>query len=144
MKQEIEDDKVTRNKLKEEDTNETNPYQVVILLKINKDDIKTEQMIHWSILSDLIKYIEGSVDMAPSLTVKPLDCRQHKRLYNTLKTDKDLKIEIEFEGDTLKEEYFDKYDGIYTEILHATRFDESTDLYTTNFRQNGPDQRQDN
>ena len=40
MKQEIEGDKMTRNKLKEEDTNETNPYQVAILNKINKDDIK--------------------------------------------------------------------------------------------------------
>ena len=116
MKKEIEDDKMTRNKLKEEDTNETNPYQVVILNKINKDDIKTEQMIHWSILSDLIKYIDRSLDMAPNLTVKPLDYRQHKRLYNSLKIDKDLTADIEFEGNRLKEEYFDKYDGIYTEI----------------------------
>ena len=31
----------------------------------------------------------------------------------------------------MKEEYFDKFDGIYTEISQATRFDESTDLSTT-------------
>ena len=98
MKQGIGDDKITRNKLNEEDTTETNPYQAVILNKINKDDIKTEQMIHWSILSDLIKYMDGSLDMALSLTVKPLDYRQHKRLYNSLKTDKDLTVDIEFEG----------------------------------------------
>ena len=84
MKQEIEDDKMTRNKLNEEDTAEANVHQVVMLNKINKDDIKTEQMVHWSILSDLIKYIGESLDMAPSLTVKPLDYRQHKRLYNSL------------------------------------------------------------
>ena len=59
---------MTRNKLKEEDTNETNPHQMVILNKRNKDDIKTEQMIHWSILSNLIKYIDGTLDMTPSLT----------------------------------------------------------------------------
>ena len=46
MKQDIEDDKMERNKLKEEDTNRTNSYQVVMLNKINKDDIKTEQMIY--------------------------------------------------------------------------------------------------
>ena len=69
--------------------------------------------------------------MAPSLTVKPLDYRQHKRLYNSLKTDKDLTVDIKFEDDILKEEYFDKYDGIYTEISQVTRFDESTDLSTT-------------
>ena len=78
MKQEIEDDKMTRNRLYEEDTAEANPYQMVILNKVYKDDIKTEQMIHWSILSDLIKYRHGSLYMAASLTVKPLDYRQHK------------------------------------------------------------------
>ena len=79
VKHEIEDDKMTRNKLNEDDTTEANLYQMVILNKVYKDDIKTEQIIHWSILSDLIKYIDGSLDMAPSLTVKPLDYRQHKR-----------------------------------------------------------------
>ena len=34
MKQEIEDDKMTRNKLNEEDTTEANPYQAVVLNKI--------------------------------------------------------------------------------------------------------------
>ena len=91
MKQEIEDDKMTRNKLNEEDTTEANLYQTVILNKVYKGDIKTEEMIHWSLLSDLIKYIDKSLDMAPSLNVKPLDYRQHKRLYNSLKTDKDQK-----------------------------------------------------
>ena len=92
MKQEIEDDKMIRNKLNEEDTIEANPYQTVILNKVYKDDIKTEQMIHLIMLSDLIKYKDGSLDMAPSLTVKPLDYRQHKRLYNSLKTDKDQAV----------------------------------------------------
>ena len=78
MKQEIEDDKMTGNRLNEEDMTETNPYQMVMLNKVYKNDIKTEQMILWSILSDLIKYIDGSLDMAPSLTVKPSDYRQQK------------------------------------------------------------------
>ena len=90
---------MTRNRLKEEDTTETNPYQMVILNKVYNDDIKIEQMIHWSILSNLIRYIDGSLDMEPSLTVKPLDYRQHKRLYHSLKTDKGLTVNIEFEGD---------------------------------------------
>ena len=69
--------------------------------------------------------------MAPSLTVKPLDYRQHKRLYHSLKTDKGLTVDIEFEGDKLKEEYFDRYDGIYAKISQGTRFDESADLSAT-------------
>ena len=69
--------------------------------------------------------------MIPSLTVKPLDYRQHKRMYHSLKTYKDLTTDVVFEGDKLKDEYFDKYEGIYAEISQATRFDENTDLSTT-------------
>ena len=80
----------------EENDTESNPYQMAILNKTSRDDVKTEQMINWSILSDLIKYINRSScsDMNPSLTVKPLDYRQHKRLYNSLKTDKDLTSDV--------------------------------------------------
>ena len=134
MTQEVEDDKVTRNRLKEEeDDTELNPYQMVILNKTYRNDNKTEQMINWSILSDLIKYIDGNScsDMIPRLTVKPLDYRQHERLYNSLKTDKDLTSDVIFEGYKVRDEYFDKYDGIYAEISQATRFDESIDLSTT-------------
>ena len=55
MKQEIEDDKMTRNRIKEENSTEANPYLMAILNKVSRDDIKAEKMIHWSILSDLIK-----------------------------------------------------------------------------------------
>ena len=90
-------------------------------------------MINWSILSDFIKYIDESSCsyMIPSLTVRPLDYRKHKRLYNSLKTDKDLTSDVIFEGDKVRDVYFDKYDGTYAEILQATRFDESTDLSIT-------------
>ena len=81
---------------------------MVILNKEYKDKNKTEQMMHWSILSDLIKYIDGSLDMVPSLTVKPLDYRHHKRLYHSLKTDKGLTVDIEFESDKLKEKLYIK------------------------------------
>ena len=79
-------------------------------------------MINWSILSDLIKYIDGSScsDMNLSLTVRPLYYRKHKRLYNSLKTDKDLTSDVIFEGDKVRDVYFDKYDGIYAEISQVT------------------------
>ena len=93
---------------------------MAILNRASREDIKTEQMIHWSILSDLIKYIDGSScsDMISSLAVKPLDYQQHKRLYHSLKTDKGLMSDVIFEGDKVRGEYFDKCDGIYAEISH--------------------------
>ena len=50
-----------------------------------------------------------------------------------MKTAKDLTTDVIFEGDKLKDYYFDRYEGIYAEISKATRFDESTDLSTTYF-----------
>ena len=54
-----------------------------------------------------------------------------QKLYHSLKIYKDLTSDIICEGDKVKDEYFDRYNGIYAEILQATRFDESTDLSTT-------------
>ena len=48
-----------------------------------------------------------------------------------MKIDKNLSSDVTFEGDKVRDEYLDKYDGIYAEILQATRFYESTDLSTT-------------
>ena len=47
MKQEIEDDRVTRNRLKEEEEDEieSNPYQMAILNKTSRDDTKIEQRL---------------------------------------------------------------------------------------------------
>ena len=134
MAQELEDDKMTRNRCKEEeDENETNPYQMAILNTKYKDDVKIEQMVNWSIFSDLIKYVDGSScsDVTPSLMVRPLDDRKHKRLYNSLKIDEDLTADTTFEEDRRRDVHFDKYDGIYAEISQVTKFDESTDLSMT-------------
>ena len=79
---------MTRNRFKEEtDENESNHYQMAILNKKSRDDAKIEEMINMSIFSDLIKYVDGSScsDVTPSLMVRPLDDRKHKRLYNGLK-----------------------------------------------------------
>ena len=66
---------MTRNRLKEEeDENEINPYQMAILNKKSKDDMRIEQMVNWSIFSDLIKYVDGSScsDVTPILMSKTI------------------------------------------------------------------------
>ena len=120
---------MTRNRLKEEeDENEINPYQMAILNRKSREDIKIEQMINRSIFSDLIKYVDASScsDVTPSLMVRQLDDRKHKRLYSSLKIDEDLTADIIFE-DRIRDMYFDKYDGIQVEISQVTKFEERTD-----------------
>ena len=134
VKQEIEDDRRIRNKSKDEEKEkELNPYQMAILNKKSKDDAKTEQMINWSIFSDRNKYVDGSFcsSMTPSLTIRPLDDKRHKTVYNSLKTDEAQIPDIIFDEDRIRDTYLDKYDGIQAEISHLTKFDESADLSTT-------------
>ena len=134
IKKEIEDDRMIRDKSKEEENeSELNPFQMAILNKKSKDDAKTEQMINWSIFSDRIKYVDGSFcsSITPSLTIQLLDDKRYKRLYNSLKTDETLIPDIIFDEDKIRDTYLDEYDGIQAEISQVTKFDESTDLSTT-------------
>ena len=43
MKQEMEDEKLTREKDKE-----INPYQRTVVNNIDKENVKTSQMVHWT------------------------------------------------------------------------------------------------
>ena len=104
---------------------------MAILNKGPKDDTKTEQMINWSVFSDKIKYVNSCVNMSPSLTIRPLEDKKHKRLYSNLKADEDLIPDIIFDEDRIRDTYLDKYDGVHAEISQATRFDESIDIITT-------------
>ena len=56
IKQEMEDDSLTRNRTNEE--KEINPYQKVGLNNVYIDDVKTVQMEYWLILNDVLKYVQ--------------------------------------------------------------------------------------
>ena len=51
FKQEIEDDKLTREK-----DDDINPYETIVVNNIDKDNIKTSQMELCSILSNVVNY----------------------------------------------------------------------------------------
>ena len=104
---------------------------MAILNKRPKDHANTEQMINWSIFSDKIKYVSSCSSMNPSLTIRPLDDKKHKRLYNSLKVNKELIPDNIFDKDIIRDTYLDKYDDVQAEISQVTRFDESTDLSMT-------------
>ena len=89
IKQEIEEDKLIRDTSYLE-KDEINPYQNVALNKVYREDAKTAQIEHWSILSDMVKYVQYGKDPNTSqdLNVKVLDYRNHKKLYDGLKREK--------------------------------------------------------
>ena len=132
MNQDIRNDSKVRVKSEEEDNgSDLNPYQMAILNRKPKEDARAEQMINWSIFSDKIKYVNFYVSMNPSLTIRPLEDRKHKRLYSSLEMNEDLIPDMIFDEDKIRDMYLDRYDGVQAEISQVSSFDESTDLSTT-------------
>ena len=67
----------------------------------------------------------------PRLTIRPLEEKKHRKLFSSLEVKENHIPDILFDEDRIKEMYFDKYDGVQSEISQETRFEESTDLSTT-------------
>ena len=105
-----------------DDTNrETNPYKELIVNTAEKIEPLLAQMEQWSILSNMLNYIQ--YDRHPK-NYHNLGISAVNRCKNNL----DIKEERDM---ILKEEYLDIYKGIQSEILNTTRFDENLDLSTT-------------
>ena len=132
MKQDIRNDSKVRVKSEIGDyDSDLNPYQMAILNKKPKEDARAKQMINLSIFSGEIKYVNSYVSMNPSLTIRPLEDRKHKRLYGSLETNEDLTPDMISDEDRIRDIYLDRYDGVQAEISQVTSFDESTDFSTT-------------
>ena len=124
--------KVRKGQLKEEDIDMIeNPYQKAITNINIKDENKVEQMINWSIISEKLRYVDPSINETPKLTIRPLEENKHRQLFNALEIQEDQILKMIFEENKVRETYFDKYEGIQSEISQVTRFDENTDLSMT-------------
>ena len=108
-----------------------NPYQKAITNINTKDENKVDQMINWSIFSDKLRYVDSSINEMSKLIIRPLEENKHRQLFNALEIQEDQIPDMIFEENNVKETYFDKYEGIQSEISQVTRFDENTDLSTS-------------
>ena len=130
----INPDKGVSIKMTEQSLSEAeNTYQKSILSGIDKKK-NPKQMEEWSTLSDHVKYVQyDESDTLYNLNFDPLNYCLNENLYKELKEKERLKTSIDFSGisEKLKSDYFDVYDGVYTEIISTNRFDEDTDLSTT-------------
>ena len=87
------------------------------------------QMEQWSILSNILNYVQHSRfnSMNHTLDVKAMN--KYKPKPNI---DGEFK-ELDFgtAPQKLQEEYIDIYEGIHSEIVSSSRFDEKSDICTT-------------
>ena len=109
---------------------ETNPYKELIVNNAEKIEPLMTQMEQWSILSNVLNYVQHSRlhSMNHMLDIKAVD--KHKYRSNT--DNREFK-ELDF-GTTpqkLQEEYMDIYEVIHSEVVSSNRFDENSDINTT-------------
>ena len=135
MRQEIDQD-IELDKM--DDTNgDENPYRKLIMNNTGKIKTTLSQMEQWSILSNVINYVQ--YDNNPK-NIHSMSVRSINKMKNKIKSRKDEKerpiSEIDFRdtSDRLKEEYLYRYEGVKSEILSTTRFSENSDLSSTYFR----------
>ena len=110
----------------DDDNGEINPYRELIVNNAERTEPLMTQMEQWSILSNILNCIQHSKfnSMNHSLTVKAVN-----RYKVRLETEREY-IELDFGPipQKLQEEYLDIYDGIQSDIVSSSRFDENSDL----------------
>ena len=127
MQQEIEQEKQL-NRM-DDRNGEINPYRELIVNNVEKTGPPMTQMEQWSILSNVLKYVQHSKfnSMNHTLNVKPV---------NRYKIQSEIGREFrELDFGTvpqnLQEEYLDVYEGIQSDVVSSNRFDENSDITTT-------------
>ena len=87
------------------------------------------------ILSNVVNYLQ--YDRNPKifydLDIKTLDQKNPKKIYEILKEDDRHILQLGFGStpDKLRREYLDMYEGVQSEVIHTTRFNENSDLSVT-------------
>ena len=127
VKHEIEQEKQL-NRM-DDDSGEVNPYRELVVNNAEKIEVQKTQMEQWSILSNLLNYVQHSKfnSMSHSLNIKPVN--RYKVKPNE---EKDFR-EVDFgtNSQNLQDEYLDVYEGIQSDIVSSSRFDENSDISMT-------------
>ena len=113
--------------------NDVNQYEKALLSGRNEKKRSNSQMEQWLILSDNIVYVRsGDRDIMNGIEIKPIDYREHKRIYRKMGKEGGKRLEMDF-GESLevmKSRYMDVYNDVYAEVVTTSRFDENVDLST--------------
>ena len=124
----------------DDDSGELNPYRELVINNAEKIEMQKTQMEQWSILSNLLNYVQHSKfnSMSHSLNIKPV------KRYKVKSNEENEFREVDF-GTTLQnlqEEYLDVYEGIQTDIVSLSRFDENSDISMTYLGRMGQEESQ--
>ena len=135
-----------KNKIKEEldadielermddNSGDENQYKELIVHNASRVDSALTQIEQWSILSNIINYVQYSKNPKNFHSMIIKAAKLNKTVKNTKSRNiNESLLEVNLiEGlDRSKEEYLDRYEAVKSEIVDTTRFDENSDLSTT-------------
>ena len=120
MKLEIEQEKQLSQ---DDDNDEVNPYRELVVNHAEKIEMQKTQMEQWSILSNSLNYVWHSQfnSMDHSLNVKPVN--RYKVKPNEEKEFRE--VDFGTNSQNLQAEYLDVYEGMQSDIVSSSRFDEN-------------------
>ena len=132
MKEELDAD-VELDRI-DDNNGDENPYRDLIVNNADRVEMSHSQMEQWSILSNVINYVEHSKDPKNFhfVTMKPE--KLNKMVKDKDKNESLSKVNLVESLGRSREEYLDRYEGVKSEIVDTTRFDENSDLSTTYLR----------
>ena len=125
----------------DDDSGEVNLYRELVVNNAEKIEMQKTQMEQWSILSNLLNYVQHSKfnSMSHSLNITPVN------RYNVKLNEEGEFREVDFgtNSQNLQDEYLDVYEGIQSDIVSSSRFDENSDISMTYIGRRGQEESQD-
>ena len=109
---------------------ETIPYKELIVNNAEKIEPLTTQMELWSILSNILNYIQYDRHHMINHNLSLMAVNKYKNGLETKKERKTTELDFGVMPKILHEEYLDVYEGIQLAIVNTTRFDENSNLST--------------
>ena len=108
---------------------EVNPYRELIVNNVERTEPLMTQMEQWSILSNILNYVQHSKSNSMDDTLYVKAVNRYKIKSDMGREFKELDFGITPQN--LQEEYMDVYEGIHSDIVSSNRFDENSDISKT-------------
>ena len=89
------------------------------------------QMEQWSILSNVLNYVQHNKHYTINHTLDIQTVNKHKNKLDTRKEEEPVQLYFGSTPLKLCKEYLNVYEGIQSEIVNTTRFSENSDLSMT-------------
>ena len=113
----------------DDDNGEVNPYKELIVNNVEKVEMQKTQMEQWSILSNSLNYVQHSKfnSMDYCFNIQPVN--RYKVKPNEEKEFREVDFGTNLQN--LQTKYLDMYEGVQSDIVSSSRFDENSDISMT-------------